>query len=95
MAEAVSQRVTLGRVGERVVATPVARGAGVITSLVRADGILRIPRFSEGFHAGDRVAVDLLRRPDLIDVTVVAIGSHDLVERRQVDVGLHSGQRTR
>lgn len=71
-------RVTLGRVAERVVATPVARGAGVITSLVRADGILRIPRFSEGIHAGEQVKVELLRKPDLIDDTVVAIGSHDL-----------------
>jgi putative molybdopterin biosynthesis protein len=71
-------RVTLGRVAERLVATPVARGAGVITSLVRADGILRIPRFSEGIHPGESVKVELLRKPDLIDITVVVIGSHDL-----------------
>ncbi len=71
-------RVTLGRVAGRVVATPVARGAGVITSLVRADGILRIARFSEGFHAGEKASVELLRKPALIDITVVAIGSHDM-----------------
>ncbi|MCP4530231.1 MAG: molybdopterin biosynthesis protein, partial [Delftia sp.] len=41
-------RVAVGRVGERTVAAPLSRGAGVITSLVRADGIVRIPRFSEG-----------------------------------------------
>ena len=41
-------RVRLGRVGEKLVATPVERGAGVIMSLVRADGIVKIPRFSEG-----------------------------------------------
>ena len=71
-------RVTLGRVGERVVATPLARGAGVIMSLVKADGIVIIPRFSEGFHPGEEVTVELLRAPETIDRTVVAIGSHDL-----------------
>jgi putative molybdopterin biosynthesis protein len=47
-------------------------------SMVRADGLLRIPRFSEGVHAGQQVEVELLRRPDEIRHTVVAIGSHDL-----------------
>jgi putative molybdopterin biosynthesis protein len=70
-------RVTLGRVGERLVATPLNRGAGVITSLVRADGLLRIPRFSEGVNVGDRVEVELLRRPDEIERTIVCTGSHD------------------
>jgi putative molybdopterin biosynthesis protein len=50
----------------------------VIMSMVRADGLLRIPRFSEGVHAGQQVEVELLRRPDEIRHTVVAIGSHDL-----------------
>lgn len=71
-------RVKLGKVGERVVATPLSRGAGVIMSLVRADGLVRIPRFSEGVHAGASVPVELLRRPEEIENTVVAIGSHDL-----------------
>jgi putative molybdopterin biosynthesis protein len=70
-------RVTLGRVGDRIVATPLNRGAGVITSLVRADGLLRIPRFSEGVNVGDRVEVELLRRQDEIERTIVCIGSHD------------------
>jgi putative molybdopterin biosynthesis protein len=71
-------RVTLGQVGERVVAAPLARGAGVVMSLVRADGLLRIPRFSEGFHAGAEVTVELLRDPAELDGTIVTIGSHDL-----------------
>ena len=45
-------RVTLGQVAERIVANPLARGAGVITTLVRADGLLRIPALSEGVNAG-------------------------------------------
>ncbi len=71
-------RVTVGRVGERVVAAPLSRGAGVMTSLVRADGIVRIPRFSEGVNAGDEVTVELYTAPDEIDRTIVHIGSHDL-----------------
>src|SRR5581483_3427994 len=70
-------RVSVGRVGERVVATPLNRGAGVITSLVRADGLVRIPRFSEGVNAGEEVDVELLRSRDEIDRTIVCIGSHD------------------
>jgi putative molybdopterin biosynthesis protein len=71
-------RVVVGRVGERVMATPIGRGAGVITSLVRADGLVRIPRFSEGLDAGAPVTVDLYRSPEEIERTVVATGSHDL-----------------
>lgn len=71
-------RVAVGQVGERVWVTPLGRGAGVITSLVRADGIVRIPRFSEGHAAGDRVRVLLTRDPGQIARTVSIIGSHDL-----------------
>ncbi len=71
-------RVKLGQVGERLVAAPLSRGAGVIMSMVRADGLVRIPRFSEGVHAGGDVDVELLRGMDDIRKTVVCIGSHDL-----------------
>ncbi len=71
-------RVTVGRVGDQVIAAPLNRGAGVITSLVRADGIVRIPRFSEGVNVGDKVTVELYAAPDEIDRTILHIGSHDL-----------------
>jgi putative molybdopterin biosynthesis protein len=71
-------RVKLGRVGERLMAAPLSRGAGVIMSMVRADGLARIPRFSEGVHAGAEIEVELLRSMADIRKTVVAIGSHDL-----------------
>jgi putative molybdopterin biosynthesis protein len=72
-------RVRLGRVRDRVVATPLPRGAGVLTSLVRADGLLVVPSGVEGHHAGAEVRVELLRGLREIDRTIVAIGSHDLV----------------
>ena len=71
-------RVKLGHVGEKMVATPVQRGAGVIMSLVRADGLVKIPRFSEGVDAGSEVSVELLRPLAEVENTIVAIGSHDL-----------------
>lgn len=71
-------RVAVGKVGERTLATPISRGAGVISSLVRADGIVRIPRFSEGADAGTAVTVHLYRPPHEIENSILAIGSHDL-----------------
>jgi putative molybdopterin biosynthesis protein len=72
-------RVRLGRVGGRLVATPLPRGAGVLTSLVRADGLLVVPAPLEGHHAGEEVEVRLLRGVGEIERTIVATGSHDLV----------------
>jgi putative molybdopterin biosynthesis protein len=71
-------RVTLGRVGQKLVAVPLARGAGVITTMVRADGLLRIPSSVEGLNAGDEVAVHLLRPREEIENTILCTGSHDL-----------------
>ena len=72
-------RVRLGRVGGELVATPLPRGAGVLTSLVRADGLLVVPAGVEGHHAGEHVDVTLLRGVGEIDRTIVAVGSHDLI----------------
>jgi putative molybdopterin biosynthesis protein len=71
-------RVRLGQVGDRLMAAPLSRGAGVIMSMVRADGLAKLPRFSEGADAGAEVEVELLRSMAEIRRTVVAIGSHDL-----------------
>ncbi len=70
-------RVKLGRVGDKLIATPVSRGAGVTMSLVRADGILTVPPGREGIGEGQTVSVELLRPLEEIQETVVAIGSHD------------------
>jgi putative molybdopterin biosynthesis protein len=71
-------RVALGRVGGRLLAAPLSRGAGVITSLVRADGIALLPRGSQGLSAGEEISVRLYRRLDEIERTIFAIGSHDI-----------------
>ena len=47
-------------------------------SLVRADGLVTIPRFCEGLDAGQEVLVELWRSPDSLAGAIVVIGSHDL-----------------
>jgi putative molybdopterin biosynthesis protein len=70
-------RVVLGRVGGELVAVPIQRGAGLITSLTRADGIVRIPHNEEGFDAGRKVDVELLKPEYAIAHNIIMIGSHD------------------
>ena len=92
-------RVALGRVGDRVIATPLPRGAGTITSLVRADGLLTVPSLSEGLEEDRLVAAELLVPPEDIDGTLVVLGSHDntldllatLLRRRDPRLRLSSG----
>lgn len=71
-------RVHLGRVGQNVVATPLKRGAGTITSLTRADGILRIPAQSEGLEEGATAQAELLKPRWAVEETLVVVGSHDV-----------------
>lgn len=71
-------RVAVGKVGERILAAPLSRGSGVITSLVRADGIVIVPSGSQGLPAGEEVSVRLYRPPSEIERTIFSIGSHDI-----------------
>lgn len=71
-------RVVVGKVGERTLVAPLSRGAGVISSLVRADGIALFPAGSQGAPAGESVEVRLYRPASEIDQTILAIGSHDM-----------------
>jgi molybdenum cofactor synthesis domain-containing protein len=71
-------RVNIGRVGERTIATPLPRAAGSITTLTRAEGILRIPALSEGVTQNEEMKADLLVDEEEIFNTVVVIGSHDI-----------------
>jgi putative molybdopterin biosynthesis protein len=70
-------RITLGRVGQTLMATPAGKGAGAVMSLVRGDGLLTIPAGNEGVGAGEKVSIELLRSKAEVDATLVFIGSHD------------------
>ncbi|RLD06962.1 MAG: molybdopterin biosynthesis protein [Chloroflexota bacterium] len=71
-------RVAVGYLGDKALAAPLSRGSGVITSLVRADGLVVIPRGVQGLQAGDPVSVRLYRSRDELKNTIFVIGSHDL-----------------
>jgi len=71
-------RVAVGFLGEQALAAPLSRGSGVITSLVRADGLVIIPRGEQGLQAGDSVTVQLYQPREVLEGTIFAVGSHDL-----------------
>jgi len=71
-------RVRLGEVAGRLVAIPTGRGAGLVSALARADGIISIPALSEGLLKGAEVSCELLRSEDEIRSTILITGSHDV-----------------
>ena len=70
-------RVRLGYVGSRLMASPLNRGSGVVSSFMKADGILEVPQGTEGYEAGAQVRVRLLCPEEKLRNTLVVIGSHD------------------
>lgn len=81
--------VKVGSVGDKIVASPLARGAGAAMSLVRADGFCIIEQNSEGVEAGETVRVELYRSAEEIKNTLVIIGSHDLILDVMADMMPH------
>ncbi len=71
-------RVKVGKIGEKFFASPLPRGSGMITSLTKADGIIRIPSILEGLDENEGTEVELLKPLEEILNTVVMVGSHDL-----------------
>ncbi len=71
-------RVIVGKVRGEFKAAPLQRGAGVISSLVKADGITVIPRGTQGMEAGKKITIRLYRTTHELENTIFAIGSHDM-----------------
>lgn len=46
-------RVRMGYVGDKLMASPLSRGSGVVSSFMKADGILTVPQGVEGYEAGE------------------------------------------
>ncbi len=86
--------LSVGKIGDRWVAVPQSRGAGIQMSAVRANGYLRIPEDMEGAEAGKTVDVRLTVPRAEAEEAVLITGSHDpaldyladLVRPRGVDV---------
>ncbi len=73
-------RVKLARIDNDIMAYPLSRGAGVISSLVEADAFVRIPSLSEGIGLKEETEVELLLENNYnFEQTIITIGSHDLI----------------
>jgi putative molybdopterin biosynthesis protein len=72
-------RVKLGKVKDKLIASPIGRGAGVTMSLTRADGVFVIDKNSEGYEAGEKIIVETFKDISNINKTLVSIGSHDVI----------------
>lgn len=70
-------RLRMGYVDNKLMASPLSRGSGVVSSFMKADGILEVAQGTEGFEAGSEVKVRLLSRKEKLKNTLVVIGSHD------------------
>ena len=87
-------RVQAGYVGGQIIVTPLGRGAGVVSSLMRSDGMVIVPAESEGIAEGETVSVILRKTLETIADTLVCIGSHDLAldvvaDLLRVSYGMH------
>lgn len=69
--------LSVGRIGERWVAVPQSRGAGVQMSAVRANAYLQIPARKEGAEAGETMNVRLTVPRSEAEEAVLVTGSHD------------------
>jgi putative molybdopterin biosynthesis protein len=72
-------RVKLARIDDELIAYPLSRGAGVISSLLEADALVKIPSLSEGLAFKESTEVELLEDNHNLDNTIIIIGSHDLI----------------
>lgn len=72
-------RVRLGKINGEIIAIPLDRKAGVSMSLVKADGIMIIPKNSEGYEPGAYCDVTLLKDIKNIENNLIVIGSHDVM----------------
>lgn len=70
-------RVRLGDAGGGLAASPLDRGAGVVSSFMRADAILEVPQGAEGLEAGQEAELRLLRPLSEVENGLVVTGSHD------------------
>ena len=70
-------RLRMGYVGDSLMASPLPRGSGVVSSFMKADGMLVVPQGTEGYPAGEEVRVRLLKDKGQLKNTLVVIGSHD------------------
>lgn len=87
-------RVRMGYVGDTLMASPLPRGSGVVSSFMKADGMLEVSQGKEGYTAGENIRVRLLTDKQRLRNTLVVIGSHDPLLDELADL-IHRDDRRR
>lgn len=94
-------RVSIGEVQRERVAYPLARGASILSTLVKGDGLLPIQRLSRGALAGERVEIELLPGEHPLEHLFITGSHHPLLHLlrehlfNQRGVDLHLGGKRR
>ena len=70
-------RVNVGKIDGKFIVCPTQQGAGVLMSLVKSDGFLKIPRLTEGIETGTSVDVILFNNDNDVTKSIFLAGSHD------------------
>lgn len=70
-------RVTLGKIGDKYIAVPLSRGAGIVTSFTKAGGLIVVQQNCEGIEQGEEVEVILLKDKREVENSIIVTGSHD------------------
>jgi len=71
-------RTSLGIVDNMPVANPISRGANILMSLVRADGLIRVEPDKTEMKVGEAIQVELLRPYIDIHKKIMIAGTHDI-----------------
>lgn len=67
----------LGYVDNQLIAVPINKGAGVVSSMIKADGIIDVSQDCEGYETETKVSVRLLKSKQEIKKMLLITGSHD------------------
>ncbi len=70
-------RVKVGKVGKELIAVPLKKGAGILSSVSNADGLLKIGFDKEGLEKGEKVFIELLKNREIVKNEILFIGSND------------------
>ncbi len=71
-------RVSMGQVEDMPVVVPLSRGAHILMSLVRSDGIMRVEAGTKKMDAGQKVNVEMLHPGADIRRKILISGTHDI-----------------
>jgi putative molybdopterin biosynthesis protein len=70
-------RLNIGEIDSTWVAAPLKRGAGLITSLTKAQGWARVPPHLEGLAQNETLEAELFGTREDLGKVIICIGSHD------------------